>query len=998
MPKFGKYSGNERLDPSNFKESDSDSEYTAKIWFEEIPNDPDFIEEIKNQVENIKKSISLTADPNKIEIHMVGQSHIDVAWRWRYEQTRQKAKITFRKAVFHARKFANSNYKFCFALSQPLLLEWIKEDNPQLFKDIQEVVKQGGIELVGGSYVEPDCMMPSGEAMIRSRLYGQRFLRDNFGRLAEVEWFLDSFGYNYGLPQILVKSGAKAFWTSKITWNRQTIFPFINFWWEGPDGSCILTANFKMELGSIKDWIMWEIGRHPLKPNGRKVWNYTYDYEELADHVEENEICPHCGCFFGKGDGGHGPTYQEVVIANKWQDFGLAKWSRVGIFFDKLREWSDRFPVWKDELYLEYHRGTFTVHSEVKRHNRYYENKLVDLEILSLMTKLTNSKYEYPMQKLEKLWKIVLQNQFHDVLPGSSIPEVYDDIYDFWIEQDNMISQILDNISQSFSHLEISNLKRIKLKENEIGLYLFNPVSWKRKTPIFISINDVIKMLEFRKNKNILNILNKLLNSNNNIPYYCKLITFSIDEKENIKENEHICQFIRAEPQTIAYPQPAGWFAIPELEAISITPAKLIILTEYESDELWSKIKKDQIKIFNDNETTEISNELISLKIDKKTCAFLELKCKDVNNNQNLLRGTQSNLHFGFLDDYPHDHAWNLKPQYWKFPLHDIKNNENVEIKIEDQGYIFSSVLIKRTLGNQKSDVEQKITLFKDIPIIYIDWRANWKQPFVFLKILYSTATNANVSVSDQAYCAIERKTQPTTPCDKARYEKIMHKYVDLSTPDNRWGVSLLNEGKYAYDTMGEAGDLRLSLLRTPRYPTPAGEAWVVQERKYNKEKYGHDVPEFSGLGLERCRYALYPHKDGALRDHSGNPTLEVKKRAEEFNRHVIIIPNINENEVIISNNLLISISPSNVYLGAFKLDEWNKDGNLILRIVEGAGFDSEAEIKFNPLLGNKLKNIQPVDLLEREFDKKIDWNKNKSTLRFSIGKFEICTLKLFLC
>ncbi|GAH77701.1 unnamed protein product, partial [marine sediment metagenome] len=169
--------------------------------------------------------------------------------------------------------------------------------------EIQGTVKAGNIELVGGSYVEPDCMMPSGESFVRQRLYGMRFFQNNFGHLPKVEWFLDSFGYNYGLPQILVKSGAKYFWTTKITWNRITTFPFVNFWWEGPDGTRLLTTNFEMNMGPITNWPKYNIGRYLLKKDGKKVWNYSMDYSKLKEHVGE-EFCPHIGCFFGKGDGG----------------------------------------------------------------------------------------------------------------------------------------------------------------------------------------------------------------------------------------------------------------------------------------------------------------------------------------------------------------------------------------------------------------------------------------------------------------------------------------------------------------------------------------------------------------------------------------------------------------------------------------------------------------------------------------------------------------------
>ncbi|MCP4761481.1 MAG: hypothetical protein GY870_06845, partial [archaeon] len=307
--RIGHYSRNIRLDVSKFKEHDPDDGKRAQKW----KNGKKKPRNVDKKIKNYKKKISKTTDPEKIQVHMVGESHIDIAWRWRLAQTHRKAYVTFKKAVYHSKKFPDT---YNFALSEPLLLDWIKEEEPELFKEIQDCVKAGNIELVGGSYVEPDCMMPSGESFVRERLYGMRFYKNNFNYLPNVEWFLDSFGYNYGLPQILSKSGAKYFWTTKITWNIQTTFPFVNFWWEGPDGTRLLTSNFGMGTHPLVSWEKFQSGRRLLRENGKKVWNYTDDYSELINHVSE-EFCPHVGCFFGKGDGGHGPTYKETVVANE---------------------------------------------------------------------------------------------------------------------------------------------------------------------------------------------------------------------------------------------------------------------------------------------------------------------------------------------------------------------------------------------------------------------------------------------------------------------------------------------------------------------------------------------------------------------------------------------------------------------------------------------------------------------------------------------------------
>ncbi|HMF34514.1 MAG TPA: hypothetical protein VKK79_24035, partial [Candidatus Lokiarchaeia archaeon] len=292
QPRIGAYSGNERLDPSSFEEPDGDNEETAHMFLDEIPSDEDFISETRERYEKYRNILSMSGDPDQFQVHMVGESHIDIAWLWRFEQTRKKGAKTLQKAIYHARRFPGS---FCFALSEPILLQWIKEDDPDLFAQVQETVKSGAIELVGGAYVEPDCMMPAGEAFIRHRLYGMRFYQTHFGQLPEVEWFLDSFGYNWGLPQILAKSGAKYFWTSKLTWNMNTVFPFVYFWWQGVDGTRLMTSNFPMAFGSLDSWFMFEVGRRPLKPGVEYVGDYNRDYEDIADFVAEDEICPHIG-------------------------------------------------------------------------------------------------------------------------------------------------------------------------------------------------------------------------------------------------------------------------------------------------------------------------------------------------------------------------------------------------------------------------------------------------------------------------------------------------------------------------------------------------------------------------------------------------------------------------------------------------------------------------------------------------------------------------------
>ena len=943
IEKMGYYSGNRRLDCQNLEEPDADTEKIRERWLR-----PDREISLKRKLRLWKNTCPELED---LIIHQVGESHIDCAWMWRYEQTRKKAQVTFKKAVLHAKMFPET---FCFALSEPLLLEWIKQDDPELFEQIQETVKAGNIELVGGSYVEPDCMMPSGESFVRQRLYGMRFFRENFDILPKVEWFLDSFGYNRGLPQILTKSGAKYFWTTKLTWNLQTTFPFVNFWWQGPDGSKILTGHFHMGDGPLGSWKKFGIGHHLLTDNGQKSWNYKDNYEDLINHVGE-EYCHHVGYFFGLGDGGHGPTHKEVAIANELAKSPMFKWSRVENFFDELKKYSGRFPIWDDELYLENHRGCFSNHSDVKRNNRKFENILISLEILAVLTSLITPNYIYPSEQFEQLWKITLKNQFHDVLPGSSIPEVYDDCWDDWKLQDSSISNMIKDIGSNLSSQDDKQNLKTSAK-----FLLFNSLPWERTSRLFIPASIVDQIISEEKDWK---------------PKPAKLNSL------NSEKLEFYCQPVSKEDESWKDSKSAGWWTVVTLNPLSVTPFTLT-LTEDISDQ--SEINVSSHKI---------SNGITHINLSETTGAFVELQGENLNKGLNLLEGISSNLTKGFLDDDKKFPAWNLTPEYWNFPL-DLSNDIGVKIEVVDNGPIFASLQINRLLG--KDVVIQKITLFKMLPEIYLEYITDWNQNNTMLKILYSTATKSEIATTDGAYAIVNFKTHPETPCDKARYEKICHKFVDMSSPDKSWGIALINEGKYAFDVNG--GDIKLTLLRSCRYTPPSPEAWVNIERKLNQEIYGHETPEFSELGPFRCNYILYPHSGSTLTNPDGTANPKIRRKAEEFNNPIMIIPlegiNEIENRSLLNGESALVISPSNINLGALKYEEWENDKSIVIRFFEGCGLSSLAEVKIHPEIAGMIIKIEETDLLERSLNQHPNWNEKEGTFSFKMEKFEIRSFK----
>jgi alpha-mannosidase len=209
--------------------------------------------------------------------------------------------------------------------------------------------------------------------------------------------------------------------------------------------------------------------------------------------------------------------------------------------------------------------------------------------------------------------------------------------------------------------------------------------------------------------------------------------------------------------------------------------------------------------------------------------------------------------------------------------------------------------------------------------------------------------------------------------------------------------MALINEGKYAFDVNG--GDIRLTLLRSPRYPPPSPEAWVNLERNLNKDLYNNEPPEFSEIGPFRCNYALYPHNGSTLTNPDGTANPMIRRKAEEFNNPIIIIPlgeiNETENRPLLDGESLLEITPSNINLGALKYEEWKNDNSIIIRFFEDCGLPVSVEVKIHVKIAEKILKIEEIDLLERSINQDPKWNEKKGILSFKMEKFEIRSFKI---
>ncbi|MGI9146389.1 MAG: alpha-mannosidase [Chloroflexota bacterium] len=345
-----------------------------------------------------------------------GHAHIDCAWLWPIEQTREKAGRTWTTALRLMERYP----EYRFLASTPLQYEMVKERFPETFEGIRERVREGRWETVGGMWVEPDCNLPDGESLARQMLVGTRYFEREFGVDTKVVWLPDCFGFTWALPTLMAAAGLPYFVTHKLSWSQTNRIPHDTFRWRGPDGSDVL-AHF---LCTPSLWPGEQTTYNgTLMPSiARGTWRRFQDR-----HLHKELLSA-----FGYGDGGGGPTIEMIESGRRLKDlpgFPRVEMGRALDFFERLEaslaERTD-VPVWDGELYLEYHRGTYTGQARQKLRNALSQRLYHAAELYAAASRALLGT-PYPRQELEAGWRLILTNQFHDILPGSAISSVYVD-------------------------------------------------------------------------------------------------------------------------------------------------------------------------------------------------------------------------------------------------------------------------------------------------------------------------------------------------------------------------------------------------------------------------------------------------------------------------------------------------------------------------------------------------------------------------------------------
>ncbi len=714
----------------------------------------------------------------QFSVQAVGNSHIDMAWLWPWTETVEVVRNTFGTALELMREYPD----FKFTASAAQAYTWIEEKYPSMFAEIQQRVKEGRWEVIGGMWVEPDLNMPAGESLVRQILYGKRYFQQKFNVDVNIGWNPDSFGYNWQLPQIYKRSGMDYFVTQKLLWASEfTKFPYRFFWWEAPDGTKLLTY-FPSDYANTID---------PQKmARDAAVYGpmlYKYDGGKNAAPPDSLRMM----YLYGVGDHGGGPTRNDLDVAERWKKpdvvFPNLQLTTAFDYLTNLGKNEDKLniPTWKGELYFQYHRGVQTTQSEEKKGNRKNEVLILEAEKLASIDMLLGG--SYPQDGFDTSWKKILFNQFHDILPGSGIHINYVDAARKYAETSRFSNDTIDGA-----------LKDIATRVNSPGIsvLVFNPLSFTR--------TDVVEVeAQFPT-----------------VPGPPKSVIAVGPNKEWL-----LSEIVSSEPATgkvrvriLAPDIPATGYAL-----IQLLPAspKLTVATP----EMTAKSVHVQRPLLHATDTS-LENEFIKLTVDAKTGCMTSLIDKRTN-TEALALPVQSegapaptpdgkpcgNLLQTFVDKPKRWDAWNIDAdfvnQHWDLmQAEDVKLLENTPLR----------AVIRVRQKFQNSSFIQDITMYPGVPRVDVNMQAEWHEKHILLKVAFPLSARNDNATFEIPYGTVERPTTRNTPAEKAQFEVPALMWADLS--DATHGFSLLNDSKYGYDAKDNV--LRLSLLALARMARPA--------------------------------------------------------------------------------------------------------------------------------------------------------------------------------
>lgn len=764
----------------------------------------------------------------------IGHTHIDVAWWWTVEQTREKTARSFATVL----KLMEEYPEYRFMSSQPQLYVFLKERYPALYDKLKQRVAEKRWEPEGGMWVEADCNLTSGESLVRQFIHGKRFFKEEFGVDNRILWLPDVFGYSGALPQIMKKCGIDYFMTTKLSWNQFNKVPHDTLLWRGIDGSEVLT-HFVTTLGTgqpKEDFFTTYNGNlHPdaLMGGWERYQNKDINHDILIS--------------YGYGDGGGGPTRQMLEVSKRMEK-GIKGMPRVrqefaGVYFAELEErvsGNKRLPVWEGEFYFEYHRGTLTSMARNKRSNRKEELRLMDLELISV---LAGEQMEYPAEELDQIWKTVLINQFHDILPGSSIREVYEvtrQEYE-WVDGEitRLLGERLDLLTSGMEDITVYNT-------------------------LGIERDDIVVLKECT----------------------AKMLT---DEDGNcypIQETEEGgVAYVKGLPSK-------GYktFRLTDTAQADTVQANTVQADTVQMNTVQADRAQNNMPVQKVMEVFDLVNDR-HLETPFYTVSFDEdgmiSRIYDKEYDREVIQeGQRGNLLRMYEDKPIYYDNWDIDIYYTE-KFWDVTKLDKMEWT--ELGPVRAALRIERTVSN--SVICQDIYFYsRNRRIDFKTW-VDWKEHQHLLKVHFPVAVHTDEASFDIQFGSLTRKTHSNTSWDMARFESCGQKWMDLS--EGHYGVSLLNDCKYGHSV--KDSNMALTLIKSGIEPNPVtdqeehiftyaiyphGETWraagtVAEGNKLNQ-------PVLAALGA-----GLYPENAGTGRYSlasvdRNNVVLETIKQAED--------------------------------------------------------------------------------------------------------------------
>ncbi len=695
--------------------------------------------------------------------HLTGNSHIDAAWLWPWTETVDVVKRTFGTAA----QLMGEYPTYTYSQSAAAYNQWMADKYPSLNEQIKQRIQEGRWELVGGMWLEPDLNMPDGESLVRQIQIGQQTFQKLYGRTTRIGWNPDSFGYNWQLPQIYKRSGIDYFVTQKMTWNDTNQLPLKLFWWQSPDGSKVLTY-------FPHDYANDNVNPVRLSRDMAEARNRAPGLTAMLD-------------LYGVGDHGGGPTRSMLDEGLQWMEPGRItaheEFGTAQPFFSKVETqlaadsptWNYKtlasgntslptpaagqvsVPTWKDELYLEYHRGVFTTQADHKRNMRDSEEWVLNAEKYASLAWLNGM--SYPTTRFTDAWKHVLFNQFHDLAAGSGIGTIYREAQKDYDQVHWSANEITQNSWKAISARVDTRVK------SGVPVLVMNPLAERRDG-----------LVEAR-------------------------VQFPSGETDEIAAQDDAGHHIGTQvlSKDAATHSATVLMSVPDVPSLGY---KLLQVGQGHSR-------------FNTDLTskgTTLENSRLRVVIDSKTGCITSLVNKRTGFDS-IAQGACGNELQAFQDTPKDYDAWNVDPGTFDVAptlLHTVDS-----VTTTETGPLRSVVRVVRHW--QQSSFTQDIVLYANSDQVEVKNDIDWHETHVLLKASFPLAATSPMATYEIPYGTIQRPTTRNNSVEKAMFEVPAMRWADLG--DSAHGFSLINNSKYGYDAVGN--QLRLTLLRSPTWPDP---------------------------------------------------------------------------------------------------------------------------------------------------------------------------------